>query len=234
MNRPLLSLVLLTHLVGTASAHQRLSRHAKRNVEPGVRLEFDISYLNAWGHTIANGQGLNFYHDTLSDQWGISPPLMSFEPTVLPSQYWGSYPLYYGGQTMYYTIKITNTGHRKFKNITVVAIQEYLSPTGQVNTRIGTDAVRDWFIPKLDRNESKTLFGSISIPTIGESGLDQTHVQVFRSARHNDDERQDDNERFDARRHSHGRDSPALRYRLIYENIQAGIWCPPAAQPRKP
>ncbi|MEK7390250.1 MAG: hypothetical protein AAB036_11195 [Elusimicrobiota bacterium] len=234
MNRSLLSFALLIHLTATASAHQRHHRHEERDIEPGIRLEFDITYLNAWGHTVADGRGLTFFHDALSEQWGITPPLMSMDPTVLPSQYWGSYPLYYGGQTMYYTIKIANTGHRKFKNLTVVAIQEYLSPTGQVNTRIGADAVRDWFIPKLGRHESKTLFGSINIPNVGESGLDQTHIQVFRSARHNDEEQQDENERFDARRHRHGEDSPALRPRLIYENIQAGIWCPPSEQPRRP
>lgn len=234
MKRVLLSLIVLTQLVVNASAHERHARHEVRDVEPGVRLEFDIAYLNAWGHTVADAQGLRFYHDALSQQWGIQPPLMSFDATLLPSRYWGSYPLYYGGQTMYYTVKITNTGHRKFKNITVVSIQEYLSPTGQVNARIGPDAVRDWFIPKLDRNESKTLFGSIDIPNLGQSGLDQTHIQVFRSGRHNDEERQDESERYDASHHSHGHESPLLRDRLIYENIQAGVWCPPAAQPRKP
>ena len=234
MKKQLLSLLLLTGLSSVASAHNRTHRHEEREIEPGIRMEFDVTYLNAWGRTVADEQGLHFFHDAQSELWGIAPPLMTSDPTVLPSQYWGSYPLYYGGQTMYYTIKITNTGHRKFKNLTVVAVQEYLSPTGQVNTRIGADAVRDWFIPKLDGRESKTLFGSIDIPNVGESGLDQTHIQVFRSARRNDDERQDGNERFEACRHHHGQESPALRYRLIYENIQAGIWCPPSEQPRKP
>jgi|CXWL01.1.fsa_nt_gi hypothetical protein len=234
MKEQLLSLVVLVGLATAASAHQRHHRHESRDIEPGVRLDFDITYLNAWGRTVSDGTGLTFYHDARSAEWGIEPPLRSMDPTVLPPQYWGTYPLYYSGQTMYYTIKITNNGHRKFKNLTVVAIQEYLSPTGQVNTRIGPDAVRDWFIPKLNGRESKTLFGSIAIPDVGESGLDQTHIQVFRSHRHNDEERQDHNERFDACSHRHGHESHSLRSRLIYENIQEGIWCPPAEQPRKP
>jgi hypothetical protein len=225
---------LLLSIVSAAGVNAGVVRiHETREPEPGLRLDFTITYLNPLGHTIADGQGLHFYNDVLSAQWGLPSPLVTLDPTVLPSQYWGSYPLYYSGAEMDYMIKITNTGHHKFKNLTVVAIEEYLSPTGQVNTRIGLDAVRDWFIPKLEKGQSKTLFGSINIPVNADSGLDQTHIQVFRS-RHGDDEREDDGERSEDRSHHHGQESASKLSRLIYENIQAGIWCPPASQPTKP
>lgn len=224
--------IALIGLVASASAAV-VQHREERELEPGVKLEFVVTYLNPMGHTVADAQGLHFYNDVLSAQWGLLSPIVILDPTVLPSQYWGSYPLYYSGAEMDYMIKITNTGHHKFKNLTVVATEEYLSPTGQVNTRIGLDAVRDWYIGKLEKHESKTLFGSINIPISADSGLDQTHIQVFRS-RHGDDERQDEGERREDLSHHHGQESSSKLSRLIYENIQAGIWCPPASQPKKP
>ena len=218
-----------------AEAHEKKQ---SKDLGQGLKMEFSVAYLDPWGHTVADAGGIHYYHDRLSLDWGINPPLVNHESKILPSQYWGSYPLYYTGQTMHYTIRLTNAGNRKLKRLTVVAIQEFLNTAGQIGVRIGSDAVRDWFIAKLEKGESVTLEGSIAIPSTDiESGLDQTHIQVFKSKkgeREGADESVDEGERQEARHHNHGHENAKKTDRLIFEDIQAGIWCPPSGQPVKP
>lgn len=211
----------------------------EKELGKGLKLEFTVTYLDPQGRTVADDQGIHYHHEVLSQQSGITPVWVTHESKILPEKYFGSYPLYYSGQTMRYQIRLSNTGNRSLKRITVVAIQEYLNASGEVGVRIGPDAVRDWFVPRLKKGESVTLEGSILIPVLGESGLDQTHIQVFKSRKNTDDndngpaEGQDESERQESIHHNHGHDENKAD-RLIFEEIQAGIWCPPGLMPQKP
>lgn len=233
-------------LWGAASGHE-IRKAQQKDFGGGLKLQFEVTYLDPWGHTVADATGLHYYHDRISALYNISPVLVSHEAKILPAKYWGTYPLFYAGRTMSYRIRLTNLGHKKLKKARVVAIQEYLTPDGTVGERIGPDAVRDWYIRKLGRGETIYLDGAIAIPIFGvRSGLDQTHIQVFRHKeeppghrRHHEDEEDDDEdaEEEDAedreflRRHDHSHEALQKRNRLLFEDIQAGIWCPPAFQP---
>lgn len=172
----------------------------------GVAIEYQIRYLEPWGHTVADAGGLRYYHDRLA------PGFVSYDAAQkLPSLYWGEYPLYYAGMTMRYQIILRNAGPRSYRNLRIVAIQEYLSPSGGWSERIGPDWGRDWFLEELRSGETVVWTGEIAIPLTGtRSGLDQTHIQVQHWNR------------------GQGKPGPGS---VLIDDAQAAIWCPPDFKP---
>ncbi|MBI4063580.1 MAG: hypothetical protein HY401_04690 [Elusimicrobia bacterium] len=106
----------------------------------GVALNYEIKYLDPWGHTIADAGGLHFCHDRLAPGYCSDAGAPEDQ---LPSKYWGSYPLYYSGMTMRYQIILRNNGPRSYRNLRVVAIQEYLDAGAAIGAKESAMILRE-------------------------------------------------------------------------------------------
>lgn len=160
-------------------------------------LEYSIEYLEPKGVTTANNYGLTF------KPFGFD---LSFLPQILPAKYFGDYPLYFTGDTLNFKVHLKNTGKRTFRNLKVFAFQEFFNASGGKGNPIGGENQSDWFLAKLGSGEEVVLDGVFEIPLVGESGLDQTHLQIL---------------------HWPGDDSDSdSNGRVIVDDRQAGIWCP--------
>jgi len=164
-------------------------------------LSWKIEYLDAWGRTVVSGTGGLFYHDRCCGGYQTTDPSWLY-----PQQYWGTYPMYYIGTTMHYRITLCNDTNRTYKNLRVIAIQEYFNPAGHAGEMIGNDAAEDWLVPELLSGQCVSLDGVFAIPNDGEGGLDQTHLQV---------------QHWDKGRGQTGRGA------VILDETKAAIWCPP-------
>jgi hypothetical protein len=164
-------------------------------------LSWTIEYLDSWGRTVVDGSGGLFYHDRCCGGYQTTDPSW-----VYPQQYWGTYPMYYIGTTMRYRITLCNDTNRTYKNLRVIAIQEYFNSAGRVGERLGDDAAEDWNGAELKAGECVTLDGLFAIPNDGEGGLDQTHLQV---------------QHWDKGRGQTGRGA------VLVDETKAAIWCPP-------
>jgi len=161
-------------------------------------LAYSIEYLEPKGITIVNDYGITF--KPFDFDW-------SFLPEILPSKYFGDWPLYFTGDTLHFKVHLKNIGKRTFRNLKIIAIQEFLNPDGGKGENIGDNNSVDWFLAHLGPGEEIILEGIFEIPLVGESGLDQTHLLI-----------------------SHWKDGNNVsgdnRGRIITDDPQAGIWCP--------
>ncbi|MEK7766971.1 MAG: hypothetical protein AAB368_12110, partial [bacterium] len=121
-------------------------------------LSWTIEYLDSWGRTVVDAAGGHFFHDRCCGGFRTDDPSW-----IYPSLYYGTFPMYYIGTTMRYRLTITNNGPRAYKNLRVVAIQEYLNPDGGAGERLGPGAARDWFLSGLDAGKSVVLEGFLDI-----------------------------------------------------------------------
>ena len=161
--------IILVFVLNSASAY--IAKIGNHYGEVGD-LQYSIEQLEPKGITTADSLGITF--DPFDFGW-------SFLPTVLPSKYFGDYPLYFTGETMNFKVHIKNTGKRTFRNLKIIAIQEFLNPDGGKGENIGSGNMQDWFLSYLGPGEEVTLDGVFEIPLVGESGLDQTHLQILLS-----------------------------------------------------
>jgi hypothetical protein len=175
-----------------------------KHIGDGEPLTWSIEYLDAWGRTFVDGAGGHFYHDRCCGGY------LNHDPSwVYPAIYWGQYPMYYIGTTMRYRITLHNNSERTYKNLRVVAIQEYLTDDRSWGEWLAPDAARDWFLETLAPRGHAAFEGSLYIPWgDAHGGLDQTHLQVQHWTR------------------GAGRPGPGS---VIIDDAKAAIWCPPAA-----
>ena len=123
-------------------------------------------------------------------------------------------PGYYLGSTMTYKVEVTNTCKRTFKNLRVVGVQRYFE-SGLLPYQAWTESAPYWngdsqtfFIDRLDGGETETFYGSYAILG-GVAGLDQTQLLIM---------------------HWAGGNPESVDWsegRIIVDDGQAGIWCPP-------
>ena len=161
-------------------------------------LQYSIEYLESKGVTTVDDYGITF--KPFFFDW-------SFLPQILPSKYFGDWPLYFTGETMNFNVHLKNIGKRTFRNLKIIAIQEFLNPDGGKGENIGSNNSTDWFLLHLGPGEEIALDGVFEIPLVGESGLDQTHLQILH---YPDDALANDKD----------------TGRIIVDDFQAGIWCP--------
>lgn len=198
---------LLTALVlaaSTASASDLLGpiQHLQgKHVGDGEPITWTIEYLDSWGRTFVDGTGGHFYHDRCCGGFQTADPSW-----VYPQSIWGQYPMYYIGTVMKYRLTVCNTGKRSYKNLRIVAIQEYLTNDRSWGEWIGPDAAKDWYLESLGPNQCATFIGSLAIPWSAEGGLDQTHLQVQHWNK------------------GQGQPGPGS---VIIDDTKAAIWCPP-------
>jgi len=175
-----------------------------KHIGDGEPLSWKIEYFDQWGRTVVDNNGGHFYHDKCCGGYLTDDPSWLY-----PQQYWGTFPMYYIGTTMRYRITLTNNSRRTYKNLRVVAIQEYLNPTGDWGERLGPDAARDWYVRTLGPGQSVVLEGTCNILGDAHGGLDQTHLQV---------------------QHWNGGKGKPGPGSVIIDDAKAAIWCPPDAQ----
>lgn len=205
--KKLIAVILL--LSGLASASDLLGpvwQLKGKHIGDGVPLSWTIEYLDSWGRTVTDMTGGHFYHDRCCGGVRTDDPSW-----IYPREYHGTTAMYYCGTTMRYRLTLTNDGARSFRNLRVVAVQEYLNITGTWGERIGPDAARDWYLKELKAGESITLEGTCAIPYEAHGGLDQTHLQVQHWTG------------------GKGRPGPGS---VIIDDSKAAIWCPPDQQTR--
>lgn len=164
------------------------------------RLEIRVQFLNPSGQTTTDGSGITYG----VPQWGWR----YFEPKVYPVPYWGTFPLYFVGQTMSFNVILANTtrqGNKRFK-VRVQALNHVLETDGAEGLEIAPP--QEWVVDSLAPGESRTLRGSIYIapnPNL-PSGLDLTRVRVF-----------------------HVNSATNENAGLIREDV--AVWCPPDKAP---
>lgn len=191
-----LTFVMLVPVFASASFSQ--SQTGKHYGE-AKNLEYSIEYLDPLGVTIANETGITF----LPFSGG-----QSFDPTVLPEQYFDEYPLYFSGGTLHFIVHIKNTGKRTFRNLLVKTAKEFLNTEGGTGEPFPENNTQEWFVENLLPGEKLELLGTFEIPNIQTSGIDQTHLQILHLG---------------ANEAGQGEGAPG---RIIVDDPQAGLWCP--------
>lgn len=156
-------------------------------------LSYRIEYLAPLGDTVVSEAGIDFIYD------GYSHPLDKF----LPEEYYGHYPLYFSGGILDFKVIIKNEGKREYRNLKIETFQEFLNHEGLKGEPIGGNNKQSWFVDKLGPGQEIVLNGEFYIPSIGESGIDQTHLKI-----------------------SHGNSSENEKGQVILEDFQADLWCP--------
>lgn len=160
-------------------------------------IEYHIEYRNALGVTTANATGITFA------PYGYIPYV---EETILPPRYFGDYPLYFSGGTFAFTVHITNTGKRTYRNLMIEATQEFLNTEGAAGVPFPGAPTR-WVVEVLSPGETVSLVGEMTLPALSSSGIDQTHLRVIH---------------WDAGEPDLG----VAQGRVIIDDPQAGLWCP--------
>jgi len=157
-------------------------------------LEYSIDYLSPLGITTVHEGGITYA------PFGFVPRT---ESTFLSEEYFGEYALYFSEDTMPFCVNISNTGPRVFKNLKVETYQEFLDIAGNEGEPIGENNYHSWQILELGAYEEVRLCGDFDIPSVGSSGIDQTHLVI-----------------------SHQNSSGKKLGQVILEDFQAGLWCP--------
>jgi hypothetical protein len=191
---------ILTPMIASATVYPVVPRGEHRGEIPPI--EYRIKYQGAFGVTTVNASGVTYA------PYGYWP---TFEPTILPERYFGSYPLYFSNGPFAFTVHLKNTGKRTYRNLLVITAQELLNTNGGVGVLFPGNAAHNWFVGELRPGEEAALSGSMHIPSFGSSGIDQTHLQILHW-----DETAGDLEHVGAGR-------------VLLDAPQAGLWCPPPA-----
>lgn len=168
---------------------QRANHYGERDY-----LSYRIEYLAPLGDTLVSDNGIDFIWDGY-----IIEHLNKF----LPEIYYGHYPLYFSGGVLNFNVVIKNEGQRRYRNLKIETFQEFLNTDGSAGEPIGENNKQFWLVEKLGPGEEIILSGEFNIPSIGESGIDQTHLRIF-----------------------HGNSSGNEEGQIILEDFQAGLWCP--------
>ncbi|MDP3962896.1 MAG: hypothetical protein Q8Q39_00140 [bacterium] len=180
-----------------ASDPARLDSKTGNHAGEEINLRYAVEYLDPLGVTIADADGITYA------PFSYAP---SYESKVYPTQYFGSYPLYFSGMTLHFRVHITNTDRRMFRNLQLLAWQEWLHESGGSGEAFAEPNLNEWFVDALQPGQTIVLEGTSAIP-FGPSGLDQTHLQII---------------------HRNGDDSLQINGggEIIVDDPQAGIWCP--------
>ncbi|MBI4061255.1 MAG: hypothetical protein HY403_07475 [Elusimicrobia bacterium] len=197
MNSNLIRGVLALSFLAVAPA-----LHAGQHVGEADKIEANVVFNGPSGQTTTDASGITYR----APQWNWQ----FFEPKVYPPEYRGTYPLYFVGQTMSFTVTVKNKttqGNKSFK-IRVKALNHVLETNGSPGMELA--APQEWSVDSLGPGETRTLNGSVYIapnPNL-PSGLDLTRVRIYHL----------------------NNGSPEAGF--IREDV--AVWCPPNAGPPHP
>jgi hypothetical protein len=160
--------VMFAPMIASATVYPIVPAASHKGEVPPI--EYRIEYQSALGVTTVGGSGITYA------PFGFVP---TFEPTILPERYFGSYPLYFSNGPFTFTVHIKNIGKRTYRNLLVVTAQELLNTNGSAGVLFPGDAAHNWFVGELRSGEEVALSGTMHIPAFGSSGIDQTHLQIL-------------------------------------------------------
>lgn len=157
-----------------------------------------VKYFDTAGFTIVDPTGI---------YWYIKGKGVSKGNQKYPKAYWyDAYALYTVGSTMKYQVNIWNKRCRDYKNLRVIAIQEYLNPDGGDGKDLPGCSTDEWKVKKLSAKRIWRGWGTHEIIGGTASGLDQTHVQI---------------------QYWHPKWKWCGKPYVLFDDPQAGIFCPP-------
>lgn len=182
---------------------------AGKHIGDAAPIQVEIVYKDAPGILTIDERGATYYFPAWN--WTFR------EGGVYDESYYGTYPVYFIGQTMTFEMHIKNTSNRTYRNLKVVATQEYhLAAGASYGEPMPGDSSEEWFIEKLGPHEELVLTGYHYAPYNTLPGLDQTHVEIYHW--------------------SNGKIIPIdiqvrsakAPGRLFWNDPEAGVYCPPA------
>ena len=170
------------------------SAAGKHKGEAG-KIQAHVDFLNPAGKTTTDAGGITYR----SGGWSYR------EPKVYDKKFWGTFPLYFMGQSFQARVTVTNTaakGSKPFKVI-IEALHNVLETDGSTGVEIIPG--QSWTIKELRPGQSVTKYISSYIPIDPDipGGLDVTRVRI---------------------RHLNQGQNPDAG--LIKESV--AVWCPPS------
>lgn len=129
-----------------------------------------VTFNHPLGSTTTNASG------TFYDFGGYQ----IFEPKVYPSEYFGTFPLYFVDDFMHYSIAVSNTapkGGKKFK-LKITAVHRVLQTDGSLGMQVSP--TQEFIVDDLRPGETRMINASAFIPMQDglESGLDMTTIRI--------------------------------------------------------
>lgn len=133
------------------------------------KLSATVAFADPALWTTTNAQGTYFRYS-----WGG----VSFAPKVYQPQHWGTFPGYFLGSTMRFTVTLKNTAAKGAKPFTVrvQALSNVLEVDGGLGQAIGPG--QEWIVAKLLPGETRVLSGEVLLAGPLPSGLDITRIRI--------------------------------------------------------
>lgn len=131
-------------------------------------LDVEIQFSKMSGTTVTNANGVYY------NFWGY----VFYENKVYPHQYWGTYPLYFFGQEVGVTVKVTNKGPKEKAKLRI-KVESYVLNTDGSN---GVELMKPKIIDvEVNKNETKIIDASFVADYVegADSGLDRFVVKVL-------------------------------------------------------
>ncbi len=191
--------ILFPGISSAQTVYPLLPPHDGKHIGEVTPIEYSVEYHGSLGVTTASATGITYA------PFGFFPV---FEQTILPTRYFGNYPLYFSGGTMSFTVHIKNTSKRTYRNLLVITAQEFLNTSGAAGVLFPGNAAHNWYVHQFGPGEELALSGSLALPFFGSSGIDQTHLQIL---------------------HLKEGENPLEHIgagRVLLDAPQAGLWCP--------
>jgi hypothetical protein len=132
------------------------------------QLDVDISFFGESGWTVTNADGTEYHRYSGS---------VKYEDKVYPSEYWGTFPLYFFGYQTGITVTVTNNGPRKVAKLRITTEAYQLRTDGSSGHALREPTSIDI---ELARGETRTIDASFVVNQTpeSESGLDRFIVKV--------------------------------------------------------
>lgn len=171
-------------------------------------LEYEIVYTNFPGIMTIDESGATYYFP----DWDRT----IYTGGSYDEKYFGTYAVYFIGDPMSFEIHLRNRSNRTYRNLKVVAAQEYhLTEGAEYGTPLPGGSTLEWFIRELRGGEEIVLNGMGYVSSDTLPGLDQTHVQVLHWVNGNQVP-------LDAQLNG-----ARAQGRIFVDDPEAGVYCPP-------
>jgi hypothetical protein len=179
-----------------------------KHVGDAKPIEVEVIYLDPPGTLTIDETGMVYHFPAWNLTYQVS--------REYDEEFYGIYPVYFIGQTLEFEVRIRNTSNRTYRNLKVVAIQEYhLAPGTEYGEAMPGDSVEEWYVEELGPGGEVVLLGRHHAVLGTVPGLNQTHVQIFHWSNGNQISLGE----------WRGGGAPG---RLFWDDPEAGVYCPPA------
>ncbi len=198
-------LMLVLMLMPTVAAGAQQGKH----VGDAAPLEYEIVYTDFPGVLTIDESGATYYFPEWNMTW--------YAGGNYDEGYFGTYAVYFIGDYIGFEIHLRNTGNRTYKNLKVIATQEYhLADGADYGAALPGQSTQEWSVSELRGGEEVVLKGRARVALGTMPGLDQTHLQVLHWSNGNQVPL---NAQLKGA-HAEGR--------IFVNDQEAGIYCPPA------